>query len=346
MVLSPTPRVVVDLSVVRANIDRMAAFARSTGIALRPHVKTHKSVELARLQLEAGAVGITVATLGEAEVFADAGFDDIFVAYPLWMDGSNAGRLAALRERISLRVGLASAEGARGLGRQVPGVEVAVEVDSGHHRTGVAPAEAGDLAVAAVDAGLVVAGVFTFPGHGYRTGGTGEAAGQESAALAEARASVEARGIGMSVVSGGSTPTAASADASVLTEFRPGVYVFNDAQQLLLGSCALSDIALTVEATVVFSTATHVVANAGSKMLGTDRQDWTDGYGRVLGHPDARIPALSEHHATIVGAALKEGDRIRILPNHVCNVVNLVDELWVEHGGADRIAVDARGRNS
>jgi D-serine deaminase-like pyridoxal phosphate-dependent protein len=345
MVLPPTPRVVVDETIVRTNIERMAAFARDSGIALRPHVKTHKSVALARMQVEAGAVGITVATVGEAEVFAAAALGDIFVAYPLWADESNAARLRALRDRVALRVGIASAAGARQLAALVPGVEVAVEVDSGHHRTGVAPSEAGDLAAAAAEVGLPVAGVFTFPGHGYRPGGTGDAARQESAALSQARASLEAHGFEVGVVSGGSTPTAASADASVLTEFRPGVYLFNDAQQVLLGSCEPSDVALTVEATVVFAAATHVVANAGSKMLGTDRQDWTDGHGRIAGHPDARIPALSEHHATIVGTPLREGDRIRIVPNHVCNVVNLVDELWVENGSFGRLEVDARGHN-
>ena len=345
MVLSPTPRVIVDETIVRSNVERMAAFARSSGIALRPHVKTHKSVALARMQLKAGAAGITVATIGEAEVFAAAGFDDIFVAYPLWVDDSNAERLRTIAERVRLRVGIASIEGARQLARHVPGVEVAVELDSGHHRTGVQPSAAGDLAVAAADAGLRVAAIFTFPGHGYRPGGTSDAARQEGEALAEARAEIEATGIEVQVVSGGSTPTAARADASVLTEFRPGVYVFNDAQQLLLGTCEPSQIALTVEATIVFSARTHAVANAGSKMLGTDRQDWTDGYGRIAGHPDARIPALSEHHATITGADLREGDRIRIIPNHVCNVANLVDELWVENGSLDQMPVDARGRN-
>jgi D-serine deaminase-like pyridoxal phosphate-dependent protein len=337
--------VVVDDTILRTNIERMAAFARRSGIALRPHVKTHKSIALARIQLEAGAVGITVATVGEAEVFAGAGFDDIFIAYPLWLDASNASRLADVAGRARLRVGIASAEGARQLARHVPGAEVVVEVDSGHHRTGVQPVAAGALAKAARDVGLEVAGVFTFPGHGYRPGGTGDAGRQEASALAEARASVESHGIDVGLVSGGSTPTAASADASVLTEFRPGVYLFNDAQQLLLGSCQLDDIALTVEATVVFSASTHVVVNAGSKILGTDRQDWTDGYGRILGHPDARILALSEHHATITGAALREGERIRIVPNHVCNVVNLVDELWLENGTVERLRVDARGRN-
>lgn len=341
----PTPRVVVDETIVRTNIERMAAFARTSGIALRPHVKTHKSIALARLQLEAGAAGITVATIGEADVFAAAGFDDIFVAYPLWVDESNAERLRGLASQTRLRVGIASAPGARQLARSVPGLEVLVEVDSGHHRTGVQPDEAGALAVAARDAGLDVAGVFTFPGHGYRPGGTGDAARQESSALAAARASLESHGFEVGVVSGGSTPTAASADGSVLTEVRPGVYLFSDAQQVLLGSCGLGDVALTVEATVVFSAPTHVVANAGSKVLGTDRQDWTDGYGRIIGHPDARIPALSEHHATITGVSFPEGERIRIVPNHVCNVVNLVDELWVENGSAERYPVDARGRN-
>jgi D-serine deaminase-like pyridoxal phosphate-dependent protein len=346
MALPPTPRVVVDHSIVRSNIAQMAAFARDRHIALRPHVKTHKSIALARMQVAAGASGITVATIGEAEVFAAAGFDDIFVAYPLWIDESNADRLRSLTRSVQIRVGVASIEGARQLGRHVPGVEVSIEIDSGHHRTGVHAEEAGDVAVAARDAGLVVAGVFTFPGHAYNPGGTPDAARDESAALALARSAVEVRGINIRVVSGGSTPTAASADPHVLTEFRPGVYVFNDTQQVLLGTCGEDQVALTVEATVVSATTSHVVVNAGSKILGADRQDWTDGFGRVLGHPDARIPALSEHHAAIVGVRLHMGERIRILPNHVCPVVNLVDELWVERGNVERYTVDARGANT
>src|ERR687890_2179652 len=142
----------------------MAAAAQDRGLRLRPHAKTHKCVEIARRQVALSGAGLTVATVAEAERFAAAGFDDLFIAYPIVASGPRAGRLRALADRVALRVGVDSAEGARLLGRGVPGLEGLVEVDSGHHRTGVAPERAGAVATAASAAGLAVVGVFTFPG--------------------------------------------------------------------------------------------------------------------------------------------------------------------------------------
>jgi hypothetical protein len=189
--------------------------------------------------------------------------------------------------------------------------DVLVEVDSGHHRTGVPPAAAGDLARYAAKAGFAVRGVFTFPGHSYSTQTRASAADDEAAALAVAAQSLAAQGIPCQVRSGGSTPSAAFAAGSVggvgrvgdgiggLTELRPGVYVFGDAQQVELGVCALEDVALTVVATVVSHAGGRVILDAGSKALGADRAPWATGFGRVQEAPDARIVALSEHHATV-----------------------------------------------
>src|SRR4051812_48748341 len=223
-----TPYLAVDLDVLDRNLDRTAALARAKGVTLRPHAKTHKCPEIARRQLDLGAVGLTVATLGEAEVFVEHGSTDVFVAYPVWLDDARAHRLRALAERATVAVGIDSALSAARLGHLVPGLAVLVEVDSGQHRTGVPPVEAGDVAAVARAAGLDVRGVFTFPGHGYAPEGRQSAARDEAAALTMAADSLLARQIEPRVLSGGSTPTLeASLATGVATELRPGVYALN-----------------------------------------------------------------------------------------------------------------------
>ncbi|WP_411374595.1 D-TA family PLP-dependent enzyme [Arthrobacter sp. MPF02] len=356
-----TPAVLVDLDVLDRNITRMAEIAKAKGLALRPHAKTHKIPEIAARQLAAGAAGLTVATIGEAEVFAAAGVADLFIAYPLWLSPAKALRLAALTEKAAVTAGVDSAEGAARLGAclgpAAARVGVLVEIDSGHHRSGVAPEAAATVAQAAAGAGLKVAGVFTFPGHSYAPGMPVEAAWQEQDALSRAAGSLAAAGFEAPVRSGGSTPTALLTEGSAATEMRPGVYVFGDAQQWELGRCAPTDIALTVAATVVSRHApaagspSRFILDAGSKILGSDRPAWASGFGRLLDHPDARIAALSEHHATIEwpgpGPMPRVGERLRVVPNHVCLAVNLVDDVAVVSGGEllDRWMVAARGRN-
>lgn len=347
----PTPFLLVDADVLRANVAAMAAHADAHRVGLRPHAKTHKSAALAAMQLAAGAVGLTVATVAEAEVFADGGCRDLFVAYPLWVDAAKGVRLRALAARVALSVGTDSAEGARALAAQLPGARVVVEVDSGHHRSGVPPERAGEIAEGAVRAGLDVLGVFTFPGHSYAPGVAGQVASEEAAALRAAATSLAAHGIEPRVVSGGSTPTVEQtveqSDTTVLTEVRPGVYVFNDAQQWELGTASPDRVALTCVATVVSHGDGTVVLDAGSKVLGADRPAWTTGWGRVLDHPDARITMLSEHHAVVAwhGSPVPGlGQRVRVVPNHVCSAVNLADELVLTTG--EVWPVTARGANT
>ncbi len=188
-----TPGLVVFVDRVRDNIERLQRDLDARGIALRPHVKTHKSVRIARMQLEAGASGLTVGTLGEAEVLASAGLRDLFLAYPLWADGPKAGRLRAVHESADLAVGVDSADAAERLAAAVDGTRrpfrVLIEVDSGGHRTGVAsPGEAVEVARAAAAAGLVVEGVFTHGGHSYRPAAAGAAGLDEVASLEAAAA--------------------------------------------------------------------------------------------------------------------------------------------------------------
>ncbi|MEX5256972.1 alanine racemase [Kocuria arenosa] len=361
-----TPDVLIDRDVLERNLERMAAAVRERGLRLRPHAKTHKVPEIAALQLAAGAIGLTVATLGEAEVFAAHGARDLFVAYPLWVGPRQAERLRRLSAAARISVGVDSAEAAAAMGGQLGDaagdVAVLVEIDSGHHRSGVHPDAAADVARAAARAGLRVEGVFTFPGHSYAPGMPVEAAAQEQQALQRAAAQLEAAGFEVLRRSGGSTPSALLTDSAAATEVRPGVYVFGDAQQLELGRCALEDIALTVAATVVsrheggagggHEVPRRVVLDAGSKVLGSDRPAWATGCGRLMDHPDARITALSEHHATVVwpeDAPLPAlGERLRVIPNHVCLTMNLVDDVAVVRDGAllERWTVAARGRNS
>lgn len=357
-----TPYLVVDEQVLEANLAAMAAHASERGLVLRPHAKTHKCVELARRQLAHGAIGLTVATVGEAEVFADAGISDLFIAYPVWAEGPRAQRLRALASRVRLRVGADSVASVGMLARALSGGEhpvplaIAVEVDSGHHRSGIEPTRAHEVAATAREHGLTVDGVFTFPGHAYAPGSREQSAHDEAVALELAKESLLAVGIACPVVSGGSTPSAEASTGrtrgGVLTELRPGVYPFNDAQQWELGTVGPARIALTAESTVVSVRGSRVVVDAGSKILGADRQQWASGYGRLPAAPDARVIALSEHHATIEwpeGASAPElGARVRIAPNHVCNAVNLVDELIVESAGVEIAVwpVVARGRNT
>jgi D-serine deaminase-like pyridoxal phosphate-dependent protein len=346
-----TPSLVLDEAVLDANIARVAQFTARAGLALRPHVKTHKSVEIARRQLAAGAVGITVATLSEAAIFADAGCSDILVAYPLWMDATKLATLRHVVERSSVLLGVDSVEGATQIARTglaaTGRLSVLIEIDSGHHRSGVQPGEAGDLAAATRDAGLDVAGVFTFPGHSYSPTTRASAARDEHDALAAAVDSLAERGIVARIVSGGSTPSIEFADSSVLTEVRPGVYVFGDAQQWELGTCDPADIALTMLATVVSRSPDHLILDSGSKVLGADRGSYSSGFGRLLDYPDARVSSLSEHHATVSAVQLELGSRVRVAPNHCCAAVNLADDYLVQRtdGSTCQWPVDARGRN-
>ncbi|MFC0315773.1 alanine racemase [Gordonia phosphorivorans] len=349
-----TPYLLVDDAVLRRNLRALAERAAASGLQVRPHAKTHKCAQVARRQLDCGATGFTVATIGEAEAFADAGFTDLFIAYPLWLTEGKAARLRSLARRATLRLAVDSVDGAQQMAALLGSapVEVLIEVDSGMRRSGTQPEHAGAVAEAAATAGLPVVGVFTFPGHGYGPGSArADAARQEAEALAAAAESLRRHRIEPTVISGGSTPTVAFADAGVLTEIRPGVYPFNDAQQLEIGSCTWSEVALVAVATVVGRDGGRIVLDAGSKTLGADRPAWATGFGRLPEFPDARIVSLSEHHAVVelppdTKPLPALGDRVRVIPNHVCSAVNLADELLAQTAdGIEAWPIIARGAN-
>jgi D-serine deaminase-like pyridoxal phosphate-dependent protein len=351
-----TPTVLVDLDVLERNITAWAGRFAERGVGLRPHTKTSKCLPIVQRQVDAGAVGLTVATLGEAEVLADAGFDHLFQAYPLWAGRpERARRLRELHDRVDLMVGLESAESAAALGTAVRGssraLPVLVEIDPGLHRSGVLPVEVSAVARAAIDAGLDVRGAFTFGGHAYGSCDAREgAADDEVRCLQEAAEALRSVGVEPVVLSAGSTPTATLSARPPVTDERPGTYVFHDHQQVTLGVAGWEEVALCVAATVVASHADgRFVLDAGSKALASDRPAWVDGHGKIPAYPDAELRSLSEHHcvAWTTGPRPRVGDVVAVVPNHCCTVVNLVDELTVVRGGevVDVWAVSSRGRN-
>jgi len=353
----PTPAVLVDLDVVERNLARMQERTRRAGVKLRPHAKTHKSPEIGRMQLAAGASGLTLAKTSEAEVFADLGFDDIFLGYPI-VGADKGRRLLALADRIRLAVGVDSVEGARTLGAVFHAagrrLSVLLKVDCGFHRVGVAPEDAVALALRiAQEPGLTLSGVFTHGGQGYGGRTSDEVARigrEESRIVSETADALRAAGLPVGEVSLGSTPTAGAAmTGHGVTECRPGTYIYNDGSQVALGSCGPEDCAMTILATVVsVPAADRAVVDAGTKTLSSDPlRPVADGLGLVVGRR-TRVARASEEHGVLAvapGETFRVGDRVRILPNHTCAVSNLHGALAAVRGGRveGRITVAARG---
>lgn len=352
-----TPAVLVDLDVLARNIEGMSALAKAARVRLRPHAKTHKVPGIGRMQIAAGAAGLALAKTSEAEVFAAAGLDDLFLAYPIVGRGKPE-RLLAIADRARLAVGVDSVEGARALsgpfaaaGRRL---DVMLKVDCGTGRVGVLPAEAPALAAAIAELpGLAFRGIFGHAGHGYLRE-TPEAVAQvgreEAATLAQAAGDIRKAGVPVAEVSVGSTPTAPHAmSGKGITEIRPGNYVFRDASQVSLRACGLEDCAMTVLATVVsVPNPSRAVVDAGSKTLSSDTLRPTPGgHGFVLGRA-SRVARLSEEHGVIdvaPGERFAVGERVRILPNHACVVSNLHDRLHaIRDGRVEEVwRVAARG---
>jgi D-serine deaminase-like pyridoxal phosphate-dependent protein len=349
-----TPQPVVDRQTLDANLASMAKVVSERGCALRPHFKTHRSIEIATRQIANGASGFTCATVSEAEVLAEHGFTDIFIAYPLWAEGTTGKRLRALQEKANTQIGVDSVESLECLGtatRGGPQAEVVIEIDPGFHRSGVPPSEVLRIARAAEGCDLAVSGVFAYPGQAYGGPDAVESAAKDEwTCLDEACALLASAGIAPTIVSGGSTPTATLSAEEGLTEVRPGVYVFNDRQQVELGTCHESDVALVVLTTVVSTSVPgFFVVDAGSKALSSDRLAWMDGFGVIHQAPQQIAQSLSEHHGVIRNAGSDRrpvvGEIVAVVPNHVCNVVNLFDELLVvgADGGPEKWPVLARG---
>lgn len=337
-----TPAPIVLLDVMEENILRMQSFADAHGKLLRPHVKTHKSIEIGRRQLAAGASGITAGTLGEVEVFAAAGFDDIFLAYPLIALGEKGRRLRAVANITALRLGIENTVAvdavAQAFGDAPERIGLVIEVDSGAGRSGVTPEAAGELARYARELGLRVDGVFTYPGHGGKLGMREIAAADQTRALRGAVASLAAEGIAAEVVSAGSSPTVAFSTDDVITEVRPGEYVLNDFDNYSLGNCEAGEIGFFVATTVVSDQGhSHVVVDAGTKALAREG-NYDRGYGQVP-EVDGVLTVLNEYHGFLTlpegGERPAPGQVLPIVPHHVCPVMNSFEEV---------ILSDRRGR--
>ncbi|HKI98514.1 MAG TPA: D-TA family PLP-dependent enzyme [bacterium] len=341
-----TPIVTVDLDIMAANIRKMQAYCDAHGLRFRPHIKTHKTPEIGRLQLEAGAQGITCQKLGEAEVFADAGFDDIFIPYNL-IGPAKLARLTALARRCRVSVAVDSAPVAQGISEAAAaaGLEVPllIECDTGAGRTGVqTPAQALVLAQE-IDRipGVRFAGLMTFPTNLETT----------PPFLAEAVALLGAAGLEAETVSGGGTPqTWRVHEIPQITEHRAGTYVFNDSNTLAAGTATLDECAMRVLMTVVSRpTAERAILDGGSKTLSADRLLWRDAtYGTVVEYPEAVIYGYSEEHANVdVSACVRKpvvGERVTVIPNHCCTVANLHNELLGVRGGEVELTWRVRAR--
>lgn len=347
----PTPALVVDLDKLTDNIQEMARRVRMAGLDLRPHIKTHKTPIIAHMQIKAGAVGIACAKLGEAEVMAAAGIEDIFIAYPI-IGTDKIERLLNLAcwvPKISTSVDTfvaAQALNDAGINRGQT-IDVLVEVEAGYQRTGVLPDEHLLHLVSAI--------VNSMPGLHYKglmymAGGTGvhldpgkQLAGEQAGAkvATDAAAYLRKNGIETQVVSGGSTPGAKFVDKLPgVSEYRPGCYVFGDMKYADLGVLTREQMSLTILATVVsvpdVSEPDHFVVDAGSKTLTHSNAMTTPGYGTFMQYPNLHIMVGSEEHGGVpLPKGVKPpaiGTKLDIFPNYVSDVVNLSDVLWVVKG--------------
>ena len=353
-----TPALIIDRPTALRNIDRLKDYSQQYGLRVRPHTKTHKSLEFAQEQMKAGAVGLSVAKAGEAEVMARVA-DDVLVAYPA-IDASRIERLATLAKHKTIRVALDSLFGITSLNDAATAagstIGVLVDLDVGFHRTGV---QSSDEALAIAQAvarsrSLRLDGLFFFPGH-LRDSVEAQIPKlrQVDAIVKEAIDAFARSGFEVSIVSGGSTPSLYQLHhLKTITEIRPGTYIFNDMSTVAGGYCSLDDCAARVTATVV-STAVpgKCVVDAGSKTLAADRNSVTpdSGFGYVVEFPNAKIVRLTEEHGeidiTVAIVKPKTGERLTIIPNHICPCVNLQATAWMRtsDGTLQPLNIDARG---
>ena len=344
-----TPALVIDMDRVERNIARIQKVCDDASVAHRPHIKTHKSPYLAKMQIAAGAKGITCQKLGEAEVMADAGIDDILISYNLIGDEKMA-RLGALQAKANITVAADNETVISGLTKAAASsgrpLDVVVECDTGRKRAGVeTPREAIALArQIAASPGLTFAGFMLYP--------TESGWPDAQRFFDEALAGVRAEGLEPRIVSTGGTPNLKNVgQLNGATEHRFGTYVYNDRMQVAAGVATWDNCALNVYATVVSRAgADRGIIDAGSKTLTSDPGGGLDGYGLILEHPEARIARFAEEHGFLDLARSNTrpdvGDIVRIVPNHVCVVVNMFDEVVMVRGDeiVGTLPITARGK--
>lgn len=344
-----TPAVLIDIDRVERNIARAQAAADAAGVKLRPHIKTHKLPLFARKQVEAGAAGITCQKIGEAEVMADAGLTDIFLPYNI-LGKAKLERLKALHGRVMLSVTADSATTIDGLAEtfrdSAHPLRVLIECDTGGGRCGVQTKDEALALARRIDAapGLSFGGLMTFPAPGK--------AAEAEAWLTAARDLLAENGLACETITSGGTPDMwRRPQGDVVTEYRPGTYIYMDRYQVAKGAATLDDCAATVLATVVSKpTPTRAILDAGSKALTSDTLGLPD-YAELIEEPGAKVVGLSEEHGKVElpeGSKVKVGDRVRVLPDHICPVINLFDQVYLISGDrvVDILPVAARGRLS
>ncbi|HQZ89213.1 MAG TPA: alanine racemase [Thermomicrobiales bacterium] len=356
-----TPALVVHEEILQHNLHRMADYAAAKEIALRPHFKTHKTAAVAVMQKSLGAGGITCAKLGEAEALADAGvYDDFFVANQI-VGPLKLKRLVALMDRAKVRVAVDTADVAAGLNAAMADagktLDVIIELNTGQDRAGIRPGDEALTLAEVIRAGmphLRVIGLMTHEGQVNNTAGI---EGMTETALAAGHAIIDTaellreHGFDISVVSVGSTPAAfTTTTLEGVSEMRPGTYVFNDRNYLRFG-LSPDDCALRILATVTSRPAPdRAIVDAGSKTLTSDMAMGIPGHGLIVEYPEAVIVRISEEHGVVQlpesAQGLKVGDKVEIIPNHVCPTVNLQDEIYLVRDGevVETWPVIARGK--
>lgn len=344
-----TPALLLHQGVVEKNLAHMAGRAKRLGVALRPHIKTHKCLELGRRQVAHGAQGLTVSTLFEAEAFARGGFKDLTWAFPL--DPTHIPHVRRIAQNgVTLRVILDDLETAKALSGS--GLHVWLKVDCGYHRAGVDPSSRYALDVARElgrERGLTFDGILSHSGHAYRTANKKEAAQvaeQERQVMVWFADLLRKDGLPVRSISVGSTPAmAAVKDLTGVTEARPGNYIFYDRTMVLIGCCEPADVGVSVLATVVSHQpgSSHFVVDAGalslSKDLGPTHLGLEPAYGDVKGHPELIVASVSQEHGVIRAATpaaiegkFKVGSHVEIVPNHSCLTEAHFDEYVVVDG--------------
>ncbi|GAA4448275.1 alanine racemase [Novipirellula rosea] len=355
----PTPLLSVDLPTVRKNLQSMADYTADHNLNLRPHIKTHKCRLFSQMQLECGAIGLTSAKPSEA-IAAAIDAEDILLAYPCFTH-SRMQLLDSLCQNHRVRMGIDSLEAAERVSSYLhdqsdSSIGLLVDLDIGHHRTGVSAAESVVSLARQIESlpNVRFDGVMFFPGHVVPNhAGVEEGMANVRANLVSILDALQNAGLKPGIVSGGSTPTAKHTHLiPEISEIRPGTYIFNDLNSVRWQCASLDDCAAIVHATVI-STAVKgkAVVDAGSKMLSSDLcgADPQSGFGFLIDHPGAKVARLSEEHGEIeLGQSdwsPRIGDRVRILPNHICPCVNLQNELILVDGEQPprRLTIDARG---
>ena len=358
-----TPCVVIDAVKMRRNISKMQAVAARCGCSLRPHAKTHKSALLAKMQIDAGATGVTCAKTSEAEALADKGIDDIFVAYPL-IGAEKLERALRITKKIKrFIVAVDSVQGARAMSEFAVSrgacFEARIEVDTGASRTGLVKDKLIEMAKVVRELpGIRVTGAYTYKSMVYNRESVNDpvAAGKEEGVLvAEAVKVLRGAGLDIRDISGGSTPTGMHvAETGLVNEIRPGTYIFHDMYTLATGACTIDDIAALVYATVVSTPRPDLaIVDAGIKTLSADVRLNAGpypfkGFASVVGRDDLVLDRANEEHGMLRSESgvtgLNVGEVLALAPSHICPVINLQSSLLLyEDGHFREIPVDARG---